>query len=76
MTYHTYFTQIPGDYLWLRDCPGYRKSWSVTNISVANAVYALVMLSNFSSGNGSDSEEEGIEESGNNSEQGGIEEFD
>ena len=76
VTYHTYFTQIPGAYLWLRNCPGYRKSWSVSNISVANAVYALVMLSNFSSGNGSDSEEEGIEESGNNSEQGGIEEFD
>ena len=76
VTYETYLTQLPGAYLQLRDCRGYEKFWSVSNISVANAVYALVMVSNFSSGNGSDSEEEGIEESGNTSEQGGIEEFD
>lgn len=47
---------------------------------MTNFVYALVMVSNFSSGNGFDWEEEGteegMEEGGSNSEQGGIEEFD
>ena len=76
----TYHTQLPFAYLQLRYCRGHRKSWSVSNIAVANFVYALVMVSNFSSGNGFDWEEEGIEEGmeegGSNSEQGGIEEFD
>lgn len=43
---------------------------------MTNAVSALVMVSNLSAVNGSDPGEEGIEEGGNNSEQGGIEQFD
>ena len=80
LTHETYHTQLPVAYRQLWYCRGYRKSWSVSNIAVVNFVYALVMVSNFSSGNGFDWEEEGIEEGieegGSNSEQGGIEEFD
>ena len=80
LTHETYHTQLPVAYRQLWYCRGYRKSWSVSNIAVVNFVYALVMVSNFSSGNGFDWEEEGIEEGieegRSNSEQGGIEEFD
>ena len=61
VTLETYFSQLPGAYLQLSYCSGCTKSWSVSNIAVSNAVCALVMVSNISSGNGSDSEEEGIE---------------
>ena len=80
LTHETYHTQLPVAYRQLWYCRGYRKSWSVSNIAVVNFVYALVMVSNFSSGNGFDWEEEGIEEGieegRSNSELGGIEEFD
>ena len=76
VTFENYDTQLPEAYLQLRHCRGYKKSWSVSNVAVINAVYALVMVSNLSSVNGSDSGEESIEEGGNSSEQGGIEQFD
>ena len=76
VTFENYDAQIPEAYLQLRHCRGYKESWSVSNIAVINAVYALVMVSNLSSVNGSDSGEESIEEGGNSSEQGGIEQFD
>ena len=76
VTFETYDTQLSEAYLQVSHCRGYEKSWSVSNIAVTNAVSALVMVSDLSSVNGSDSGEEGIEEGGNNSEQGGIEQFD
>ena len=62
VTFENYKTQLPEAYFQLRHCVGYEKSWSVSNIAVTNAVYALVMVSNLSSVNGSDSGKESIEE--------------